>query len=95
MRTVIAAQAAAMTAQARQELSQQGQESETADTPPQAYNADSAQVSSTELTSTQPNENKRNLPMHRPRGNAVARRTQEEHDQYESAQEQHSALVKM
>ncbi len=33
----------------------------------------------------------RNRPMHRPRGNAVARRTQEEHDQYESAQEQQSA----
>ena len=59
----IAARAAAMTAQARQELSQQGQESDAANTPaPQADNADSAQVSSTEPTATQPNENTVNSP---------------------------------
>ncbi len=54
----IAARAAAMTAQARQELSQQGQESDTANIPPpQARNADLAQVSSTEPTSAQLAEN--------------------------------------
>ena len=54
----IAARAAAMTAQARQELSQQGQEPDTASIPPpQARNADLAQVSSTEPTSAQLTEN--------------------------------------
>jgi len=54
----IAARAAAMTAQACQELSQQGQESDAANIPPpQARNADLAKVSSTEPTSAQSAEN--------------------------------------
>ena len=59
----IAARAAAMTAQARQELSQQGQEPDTANIPPpQARNADLAQVSSTEPTSAQLAENTAHSP---------------------------------
>ena len=37
----------------------------------------------------------RNRPMHRPRGNAVARQAQEEHDRHKFAEEQESALVEV
>ena len=82
----IAARAAAMTAQARQ-----GQESETADTPPQAYNADSAQVSSTEPTSTQPNENTVNFPQKT--SFALAAYTQQNSQFSSSAQQSFLSIV--
>ena len=49
----------------------------------------------TRLQEPMPSGHWRNRPMHRPQRNAVARRAQEEHDGYESAEEQESALVEV